>query len=154
MPRLSKRALKVTLPTKIDPMRSRTMRAVKSFNTKPELIVRRYLWKNNIRYRVNAKGLPGKPDIVLHNRKLIIFVHGCFWHGHIGCPNFRLPKTRTEWWDAKIQRTMSRDARSEDELIGAGWTVMTVWECQLKDAMTLPTLIDRIRAIPPRKPRL
>ena len=150
MPRLPK---KVMSPTKIDPIRSRTMRAVKSFNTKPELMVRQYLWKNNLRYRINVKDLPGKPDIVFNNRKLIIFIHGCFWHGHEGCPKFRMPRTRADWWKAKIERNTQRDKRSEENLTDAGWTVMTVWECQLKDASTLPNLINRIRAIPPRKPR-
>jgi DNA mismatch endonuclease (patch repair protein) len=108
------------------------MSQVKGKNTKPELVVRKFLFANGFRYRINQKNLPGKPDIVLKKYKTAIFVNGCFWHGHKGCKYFVLPKTRTEWWLQKIKNTQKRDKKAEIELQILGWRVITVWECGLK----------------------
>jgi DNA mismatch endonuclease (patch repair protein) len=108
------------------------MSQVKEKNTKPELVVRKFLFANGFRYRINQKNLPGKPDIVLKKHKTVIFVNGCFWHGHKGCKYFVLPKTRTEWWLQKIKNTQKRDKKAEIELQILGWRVITVWECGLK----------------------
>lgn len=113
-------------------IRSYNMSQVKEKNTKPELVVRKFLFANGFRYRINQKNLPGKPDIVLKKHKTVIFVNGCFWHGHKGCKYFVLPKTRTEWWLQKIKNTQKRDKKAEIELQILGWRVITVWECGLK----------------------
>ena len=113
-------------------IRSYNMSQVKGKNTKPELVVRKFLFANGFRYRINQKNLPGKPDIVLRKYKTVIFVNGCFWHGHKGCKYFVLPKTRTEWWLQKIKNTQKRDKKAEIELQILGWRVITVWECGLK----------------------
>ncbi|RKE03481.1 very short patch repair endonuclease [Marinifilum flexuosum] len=113
-------------------IRSYNMSQVKGKNTKPELVVRKFLFANGFRYRINQKDLPGKPDIVLKKYKCVIFVNGCFWHGHKGCKYFVLPKTRTEWWLQKIKGTQKRDRKAEIELNILGWRVITIWECELK----------------------
>ncbi len=100
-------------------------------NTKPEWIVRSLLHAAGWRYRLHKKGLPGTPDLVFGSRKAVLFVHGCFWHGH-SCRLGRLPKTRTEFWAAKISANRERDARKAAELTGSGWRVLTVWQCSLK----------------------
>lgn len=123
------------------------MSQVKGKNTKPELVVRKFLFANGFRYRINQKDLPGKPDIVLKKYKCVIFVNGCFWHGHKGCKYFVLPKTRTEWWLQKIKGTQKRDRKAEIELNILGWRVITIWECELKAKQkekTLKNLIDRL----------
>lgn len=128
-------------------IRSYNMSQVKGKNTKPELVVRRFLFANGFRYRINQKDLPGKPDIVLKKYKTVIFVNGCFWHGHKGCKYFVLPKTRTEWWLQKIKGTQKRDRKAEIELNILGWRVITIWECELKAKQkekTLKNLIDRL----------
>lgn len=112
--------------------RSYNMSMIKGKNTKPEMIVRRYLFSKGFRYRVNVKGLPGKPDIVLRKYRTVIFINGCFWHGHEGCKYFVMPKTRTEWWRVKIDKNIARDAEVRDKLCSMGWRIMLVWECQLK----------------------
>ena len=112
--------------------RSYNMSMIKGKNTKPEMIVRRYLFSKGFRYRVNVKELPGKPDIVLRKYRTVIFINGCFWHGHEGCRYFVIPKTRTEWWRAKIDKNIARDAEVRDKLRSMGWRTMVVWECQLK----------------------
>jgi DNA mismatch endonuclease (patch repair protein) len=120
-------------PTK----RSAVMRAVKSQGTRPELKVRRLIWSLGGRYRLNRADLPGKPDIVLAGRKRVIFVHGCFWHGH-DCPRgARLPKTNRDYWRAKIDRNRGRDVRAREALTALGWRVETVWECEIKDSDAL-----------------
>lgn len=120
--------------------RSRIMSLIKGKNTKPEMIVRKYLFSKGFRYRVNVSSLPGKPDIVLPKYKTVIFINGCFWHGHQGCKYFVLPKTRTDWWKAKIQRNVDRDAAEHDQLHSMGWHTMVVWECQLKPKVREETL--------------
>lgn len=112
--------------------RSYNMSRIKGKNTKPEMLVRKFLFANGFRYRLNVKTLPGKPDIVLPKYKTVIFVNGCFWHGHKGCKYFVLPKTRTEWWLNKIKETQKRDREKKIELNVLGWKVITIWECELK----------------------
>ena len=113
--------------------RSALMAKVGSRNTKPEMMIRRMLHARGWRYRLHQRGLPGTPDIVFAGRKVVIFVHGCFWHGH-DCSLGRLPKTRTEFWAEKLVANRNRDARKVAELRLNGWRVFTVWQCSLKDA--------------------
>ncbi len=112
--------------------RSYNMSRIKGKNTKPELIVRNFLHRNGFRFRLNDKKLPGKPDIVLPKYKTVIFVNGCFWHGHKGCKYFVIPKTRTKWWLDKINGNVENDKRKKKELRKLGWKVITVWNCSLK----------------------
>lgn len=120
--------------------RSAVMARIRSKDTKPELIVRRYLHARGYRYRKNIRGLPGTPDIVLRRYGVAIFVHGCFWHGHEA--DGHLPKERREFWERKIARNRERDARNKEALRQAGWDVVTVWECQLKPAVRRRTLLE------------
>ena len=113
-------------------IRSYNMSRIKGKDTKPEMIVRKFLFSRGFRYRLHDKKLPGKPDIVLPKYKTVIFVHGCFWHGHEGCRYFVVPKTRTEWWLEKIQRNKTLDKKNEDELEKMGWEVHIIFECDLK----------------------
>ena len=107
------------------------MGGIKAKNTQPELAVRRALHALGFRFRLHSGDLPGKPDIVLHRWKAVIFVHGCFWHGH-DCPLFKLPLTRREFWNEKIRRNIERDKEVTEKLKALGWRVLTVWECSLK----------------------
>ncbi|HKL31641.1 MAG TPA: DNA mismatch endonuclease Vsr [Tangfeifania sp.] len=120
--------------------RSFNMSRIKGKNTRPEMLVRKYLFAQGFRYRLNVKTLPGKPDIVLPKYKTVIFINGCFWHGHKGCKYFVVPKTRTEWWLNKIKDTQKRDREAEIELNVLGWKVITLWECELKPKKIEPTL--------------
>ena len=108
------------------------MSRIKSKNTKPELLVRKMLFYNGLRFRLHRGDLPGKPDIVLPRFKTVIFVHGCFWHGHEGCKYFVVPKTRTEWWLSKIKRNKELDEINTTKLKELGWRVLEIFECQLK----------------------
>ena len=110
------------------------MSQVHSVSTKPELKLRRFLWHRGFRYRVNDNKLPGKPDIVLPKYRTVIFIHGCFWHGHKECSKYTIPKTNTEFWVAKVQRNQERDQEVWRKLEAKGWAVIIVWECQLKKA--------------------
>ena len=124
------------------------MSQIKGKNTKPEMLVRKFLFANGFRYRLHDKTLPGKPDIILLKYKTVIFVNGCFWHGHKGCDLFVVPKTKTEWWLNKIKTTQKKDKQSEIELNVQGWRVIYVWECELKKDKvdeTLNTLKDKIK---------
>ena len=112
--------------------RSYNMSRIKGKNTKPEMQVRKFLFANGYRYRLNVKTLPGKPDIVLPRYRTVIFINGCFWHGHEGCRYFVIPKTRTEWWVEKITGTQKRDRKAETQLKELGWKVSVIWECELK----------------------
>ena len=112
--------------------RSYNMSRIKGKDTRPEMIVRKYLFSKGFRYRLHAVNLPGKPDIVLPKYKTVIFVNGCFWHGHEGCSNFVIPKTRTEWWLEKINKTINLDKKRSRELFDLGWKVIVIWECGLK----------------------
>ena len=121
-------------------IRSYNMSRIKGKNTKPEMLVRKFLHKNGYRYRLNYSRLPGKPDIVLPKYKSVIFINGCFWHGHKGCNYFVVPKTRTEWWVEKINGTIERDEIKINELEKKGWSVKTLWECELKPEKRTKTL--------------
>ncbi len=111
--------------------RHKAMAANRSVNTKPEILVRKYLWRHGFRYRLNHRRLPGHPDIVLRKYRTCVFVNGCFWHGH-DCAGFRMPKTNTEFWEKKINRNRERDKEEHRRLADMGWHVIVVWECQLK----------------------
>lgn len=112
--------------------RSRMMSGISGKNTKPELLVRKALFAKGYRYRLHDKKLPGKPDIVLPKYKTVVFVHGCFWHGHENCYLFRLPKSRTDFWKSKIESNIDRDRTNENSLLFAGWRIVNIWECALK----------------------
>jgi len=112
--------------------RSFNMSMIKGRNTKPEILVRKFLHKNGFRFRLNYSKLPGKPDIVLPKHKTVIFINGCFWHGHEGCKYFVIPKTRTEWWTNKINDTKERDKVKSNKLKELGWNILVIWECELK----------------------
>lgn len=122
--------------------RSYNMSRIKSSNTKPEEIVRKYLFSKGFRYRKNDKRLPGTPDIVLPKYKTVIFVNCCFWHGHEGCRFFVVPKTNTEFWVNKIEANKQRDSRKTNDLQSLGWKVIVVWECQLKSKKLNDTLCN------------
>lgn len=117
--------------------RSRMMSGIRGKDTRPEMILRRGLHARGFRFRLHDRRLPGTPDIVLPARRAVIFVHGCYWHGH-GCHLFRLPATRREFWQAKIEGNVARDAAAESALVAGGWRVLTVWECALKGRERLP----------------
>jgi DNA mismatch endonuclease (patch repair protein) len=117
--------------------RSAVMRRVKGKDTTPELLVRRALTRLGARYRLHRKDLPGSPDIVLPGRRLALFVHGCFWHGHDCARGARVPKANRDYWTAKVGRNRARDAAARAALETAGWRVETLWECELKDAAGL-----------------
>jgi DNA mismatch endonuclease (patch repair protein) len=121
-------------------IRSKNMAAIKGKNTKPEMLVRKFLHANGYRYKLHDKNLPGKPDIVLPKYKTVIFVHGCFWHGHKDCKYFVIPKTRTEWWLNKINGNIANDAKALNALKKDGWKIITIWECKLKPAKVEKTL--------------
>src|ERR1700710_2293127 len=123
-------------------IRSYNMSRIRSKDTKPEMLVRRFLHKNGFRYRLHVKGLPGKPDIVLPKYKTVIFIHGCFWHGHEGCKYYVVPKTRTEWWLNKINSNTANDIKAEQSLKIKGWRVLTLWECDLKKNNIEATLLN------------
>ncbi len=127
--------------------RSRCMSMIKSGDTRPEMIVRHFLFKHGYRYRIHAKPLPGTPDIALPGLRTCIFVNGCFWHGHEGCPMFRLPQTRTEYWASKIERNKERDRRVRLQLKALGWHTVSVWECQLKPKVREETLHGLLRTL-------
>jgi DNA mismatch endonuclease (patch repair protein) len=117
--------------------RSAVMRRVKGRDTAPELKVRRALTALGARYRLHRADLPGKPDIVMPGRRMAVFVHGCFWHGH-DCPRgSRVPKDNRDYWVGKVERNRARDATSREALAALGWRVETIWECELKDPATL-----------------
>ena len=129
--------------------RSFNMSRIRGKDTKPELIVRKYLHSRGLRYSLHNKNLPGKPDLCFRKYKTVIFVNGCFWHGHENCKKFQLPKTRTEWWKNKIMSTKERDQRKRKELDKEGWKVITVWECEIKPKardQRLETLVQEIKA--------
>lgn len=113
--------------------RSRRMALVRSADTKPEMLVRRLIHGMGYRYRLHRRGLPGTPDLVFVSRRAVVFVHGCFWHRHAGCPLARLPKSRTDFWTPKLEANRERDDRNVVALESQGWRVLTVWECELKD---------------------
>jgi DNA mismatch endonuclease (patch repair protein) len=128
--------------------RSYNMSRIKSKNTKPEILVRKFLFAHGFRYRLHSTKLPGKPDIILPKYKTVIFVHGCFWHGHKNCRYFVVPKTRTEWWLNKINGNIANDKKKKLALKQENWKVITLWECELKPSVreaTLQKLLTQIR---------
>ncbi|WP_304169479.1 very short patch repair endonuclease [Phenylobacterium aquaticum] len=122
--------------------RSAVMARVKGKNTSPELAVRKLLTGLGARYRLHRKDLPGKPDIVLPGRRLVIFVHGCFWHGHDCARGARVPQANRDYWVAKVARNRARDIRNRDDLGVRGWRVESVWECDLKDPAALKARLE------------
>jgi len=128
---------------RLDPLtkeqRSERMGLVKGKNTRPEIVVRKAMWRLGFRYRLHATDVPGKPDIVLPRFRSAIFVHGCFWHRHRGCARTRLPKTRLAFWTAKFAATVARDRTVRARLARAGWRSLLIWECVSED----PRLLDR-----------
>ena len=130
----------------VDPTVSRQMSLVRSKNTKPEIAVRRILHRMGYRFRVHRKDLPGSPDIVFVGPRKILFVHGCFWHGHYCRTGNRIPKTRVEYWNAKIARNRQRDLSVRRRLRALGWQVLTVWECQLRRPAILTDRLCRFLA--------
>lgn len=126
---------------KISPQqRHNNMASIHAKNTKPEIIVRKYLWRHGFRYRLNNPRLPGHPDIVLRKYRTCIFVNGCFWHGHDGCKYFRMPRTNVDFWTKKIKRNKERDREEQQQLAKMGWHCITVWECELKPQVKDKTL--------------
>ena len=121
-------------------IRSYNMSMIKGKNTKPELIVRKFLHSRGYRYGLHNKNLPGRPDVVLRKYKTVIFVHGCFWHGHKSCKYFVIPKTRTKWWINKIEGNKINDRINKYKLKKMGWSIITIWECQLKSTKLKKTL--------------
>lgn len=121
------------------------MAAIHSDSTKPELTLRRALWGRGFRYRTNVRSLPGSPDIVLPRYRTAVFVNGCFWHGHRGCRSYTVPKTNTEFWVVKVARNQERDQVVWRMLEAKGWSVVIVWECELKKAR-LDATVDRVCA--------
>ncbi len=128
--------------------RRRCMAAVKSKDTKPELLVRKYLFSKGLRYRVNSHKLPGSPDIVLKKYGVVVFIDGCFWHGHDGCRYYKMPKSNVEFWERKINHNRARDVSNTAVLELMGWRVLHVWECQVRDKSTREsTLADLYQRI-------
>lgn len=130
--------------------RSYNMSRIAGKDTKPEELVRKYLFSKGFRYRKNVRKLPGTPDVVLPKYRTVIFVNGCFWHGHEGCKYFVWPKNNAEFWRQKIETNISRDQRKEAQLRNMGWNVMIVWECELrppKRQATLEWLESQLRQI-------
>jgi DNA mismatch endonuclease (patch repair protein) len=123
--------------------RSKNMAAIKGKNTKPEMVVRKFLHAQGFRYRLHVKDLPGKPDIVLPKYKTVIFVHGCFWHGHEGCKYYVVPKTKTDWWLNKINGNIENDKKAFEALNKQGWKIIEIWECELKP-MTKPNTLTNL----------
>ena len=125
--------------------RSAVMRAVKGRDTTPELAVRRILRAAGIGYRLGGRGLPGRPDLVMPGRRVAVFVHGCFWHGHDCARGARQPKANADYWSAKIGRNRARDLASNAALVAAGWRVVTAWECRIKADGFAETLVAEVR---------
>ncbi|OPZ97504.1 MAG: Very short patch repair protein [Bacteroidetes bacterium ADurb.Bin408] len=127
--------------------RSYNMSRIKGKDTKPELLVRKFLHAHGFRYKLHDTNLPGKPDLVLPKYKTVIFIHGCFWHGHTNCRYFVVPKTRTDWWLNKINTNRANDAKAVKALKKDGWKIITVWECRLKPAKAASTLAALLKKL-------
>ena len=124
--------------------RHHCMSAIKSKNTKPELLVRKFLFSRGFRYRLNHPRLPGHPDLVLRKYRTVIFVNGCFWHGHEGCKYFRLPKSNTSFWETKITRNIERDKETTQALTALGWKVIRIWECELRNKSNRKAALNKL----------
>lgn len=133
--------------------RSRVMAAVRGKNTRPELIVRSLIHRMGYRFRLHRKGLPGRPDLVFPGRRSVIFVHGCFWHRHTkpSCPLARLPKSRLDFWAAKLETNRKRDSMNVERLNHLGWRVFVIWECELKDMEKVQRSVRRFLDAPGRR---
>jgi DNA mismatch endonuclease, patch repair protein len=127
--------------------RSFNMSQIKGKNTKPEMLVRKFLHSRGFRYKLHDKSLPGKPDLVLPKYKTVIFIHGCYWHKHEGCKYFVVPKTRTEWWMNKINGNVANDLKAMATLEKQGWKIITIWECELKPGKAEQTLVKLLTII-------
>lgn len=127
--------------------RSFNMSRIKAKDTKPEMLVRKFLHANGFRYSLHNKKLPGKPDIVLPKYKTVIFIHGCFWHGHKDCKYFKIPRTSTKWWTYKINRNKANDEKVIKALKKDGWKVITIWECRLKPTKSERTLAGLLKRL-------
>lgn len=128
--------------------RSYNMSRIRGKDTKPEMLVRRFLHANGFRYKLHKKNLPGKPDLTLRMYKTVIFVNGCFWHGHLGCKDFVLPKSRRDFWKEKIEGNRKRDKENIELLKKKGWNVIVIFECELKTKMqdhTFQNLIVKLK---------
>lgn len=123
--------------------RSKIMARVQSKNMRPELLVRKLVFALRYRYRLHAKDLPGHPDLVFRRRRKVIFVHGCFWHRHAGCALARMPKSRLDFWEPKLEGNRQRDEKNNEALTREGWKVLTIWECELKDMARVEQRIRR-----------
>lgn len=131
------------MPDKFTPeKRSTIMSHVKGRNTAPELVVRKLLHRLGYRFRLHRKDLPGTPDIVLPKYRTVIFVHGCFWHGHSGCPRAARPTSNADFWNNKIDKNMARDSKAQEDLAVLGWQALVIWQCQIRD---LAVLQERLR---------
>lgn len=127
--------------------RSYNMSRIRSTNTKPEMLVRKFLFAQGCRYKLHDATLPGKPDIVLPKYKTVIFVHGCFWHGHNNCKYYKVPQTRTDWWLNKINTNKVNDAKTVKALKKDGWKIITLWECDLKPEKVDKTLHSLLKTL-------
>jgi len=127
--------------------RSRMMSGIRGKDTKPELVVRRFLHARGLRFRLHDRRLPGRPDLVFPQYKVALFVHGCFWHQHAGCRYAYMPATNQQFWQSKLRGNVVRDRLHEDKLTIEGWRVLTVWECQVHVESTMNELADTIRGI-------
>lgn len=128
--------------------RSRMMSSIRGRDTKPEMVVRRYVHQSGLRYRLHDRRLPGTPDLVFPKYRLALFVHGCFWHRHSGCANSVHPKSNAEFWQTKLQGNVARDRRNEERLLRLGWRVRVVWECQTQDLKVLEHIVNEIHSGP------
>lgn len=121
--------------------RSKRMSLIRSIGSAPEMELRRLVHRMGFRYRLHVKELPGKPDLVFHSRCAVIFMHGCFWHRHKGCKLTRLPKSKLEFWEPKLEANRKRDLRNQCQLKALGWRVLVVWECELADTERVSTIV-------------
>ncbi len=129
-------------------VRSYNMSKIKGKDTKPEILVRKYLFSKGLRYRLHNKKLPGTPDIVLPKYKTVIFINGCFWHGHEDCKYYVIPKTRTDWWLDKINRNIEKDKENKIKLTNIGWSIIEIGECELKASVrdaTLDSILKKLK---------
>jgi DNA mismatch endonuclease (patch repair protein) len=125
--------------------RSFNMSRIKSQDTKPEIMIRQFLFANGFRFRLHDKTLPGKPDIVLKKYNTVIFVNGCYWHGHSNCKYFKLPATNTKFWSDKIDSNINNDEKNYNALKDSGYNLIVIWECQIKDKSIFKTLIQDVK---------
>ena len=123
------------------------MSRIRSAHTQPEIVVRKFLHAQGFRYTLHNKKLPGRPDIVLPKYKTIVFIHGCFWHGHANCKYYVVPKTRTEWWLNKINTNKDNDTKAIKALKKEGWKIIIIWECNLKPAKIEKTLASLLKKV-------